>query len=92
VYPDQATCWHYDDKIAHYYLLTAAGIPIPKTWVCFERGQVLEWIRTATFPLVLKLWAGAGSTNVRLVRDVRDAVENLALEMEKVLAQRTKAR
>ena len=75
VYPDQATCWHYDDKIAQYYLLTAAGIPMPKTWVWFERGQVLEWIRTATFPLVLKLWAGAGSTNVRLVRDVRKAEE-----------------
>ena len=21
VYPDQNTCWHYDDKIAQYYLL-----------------------------------------------------------------------
>jgi hypothetical protein len=33
VYPDQRTCWHYDDKIIQSYLLDAHGIPSPKTWV-----------------------------------------------------------
>ncbi|MCH7557196.1 MAG: hypothetical protein IIB56_07035 [Planctomycetes bacterium] len=73
VYPDQATCWHYDDKIAQYYLLTAAGIPMPKTWVWSDKEQANKWLNEAPFPLVIKLWTGASSENVRLVRDHDEA-------------------
>lgn len=73
VYPDQSTCWHYDDKIAQAYLLPAAGIPTPKTWVWHDRDLALEWARTAKYPMVLKLWAGASSSNVRLVRSFTEA-------------------
>ena len=73
VYPNQATCWHYDDKISQYYLLSAAGVPIPKTFVCFDYEQAMEWVRTANFPLVLKLWTGASSENVVLVRSLSEA-------------------
>ena len=68
VYPDQATCWHYDDKIAQFYLLKALKIPVPETWIWFDREQASKWLGTATFPLVIKLWTGASSENVRLVR------------------------
>lgn len=67
VYPDQNTCWHYDDKIAQYYLLQSIGIPIPKTWVWFDKDQAASFARNAKYPLVMKLWAGAGSTNVKLI-------------------------
>ena len=73
VYPDQATCWHYDDKIAQYYLLATAEIPIPRTWISFNREQALEFARTADYPLVTKLWSGAGSENVRLVQNFGQA-------------------
>ena len=73
VYPDQNTCWHYDDKIAERYLLEAAGIPIPRTWIWFDAAAAAEWARSAEYPLVLKLHAGAGSTNVRLVHSCREA-------------------
>jgi hypothetical protein len=73
VYPDQATCWHYDDKIAQSYLFQATGLPAPRTWVWFERSLASGWAATASYPLVLKLWGGAGSRNVRLVRDAREA-------------------
>ena len=73
VYPDQNTCWHYDDKIAQAYLLPAAGIPAPKTWVWYDRKLALEWAITAEYPLVLKLWAGAGSTNVCLIHSFDEA-------------------
>lgn len=75
VYPDQNTCWHYDDKIAQAYLLTAASIPTPRTWVWFEEKSALDWVRTAQFPVVLKLWAGAGSMNVTLVRTREEAAD-----------------
>jgi glutathione synthase/RimK-type ligase-like ATP-grasp enzyme len=73
VYPDQNTCWHYDDKIAQFYLLNAAGIPMPPTTIWFERQGAHEWAETAEYPLVLKLATGAGSTNVRLVREKIEA-------------------
>ena len=80
VYPDQATCWHYDDKIAQAFLLNAAGIPVPQTWVWFEKDSALEWAQKAEYPLVLKLFSGAGSTNVRLINskiEARDWIERL---------------
>jgi len=75
VYPDQNTCWHYDDKITQYYLLTAANIPAPRTWVWFDYEQAMHWIESATFPLVIKLWSGSASTNVRMVHDHEQAVQ-----------------
>ena len=73
VYPDQNTCWHYDDKIAQAYLLKAAGIPIPQTWVWFDREKACAWADEAQFPLVLKLATGAASDNVVLVRNPQEA-------------------
>lgn len=73
VYPNQNTCRHYDDKIAQWYLLEAAGLPIPETWVYWRRSDALEFCRTARYPLVLKLWAGAGSTNVRRIDSSAEA-------------------
>jgi glutathione synthase/RimK-type ligase-like ATP-grasp enzyme len=73
VYPDQRSCWHYDDKIAQAYLLEAAGIPTPETRVWFDREKAAEWADGATYPLVLKLWAGAASSNVRLVSSPLEA-------------------
>ncbi len=64
VYPDHPTAWHYDDKIAQKYLLEAAGIPIPKTWLFWDADLARAFCRDASYPLVLKLSGGAGSTNV----------------------------
>jgi glutathione synthase/RimK-type ligase-like ATP-grasp enzyme len=75
VYPDQNTCWHYDDKVAQRYLLEAAGVPIPKTWVWHDARAANEWARRAEYPVVLKLAGGASSTNVRLVNSYRQARE-----------------
>jgi len=73
VYPNQQTCWHYDDKIAQAYLFEANNIPAPKTWVWFDRDEALEWIKGATYPMVIKLATGAGSKNVRLVENYAEA-------------------
>ena len=31
-FPNQATCWHYDDKIRQYYLLKAYGYPVAEVY------------------------------------------------------------
>lgn len=74
VYPDQATCWHYDDKAAQAYLLQAHNIPVPPTWIFFDEAAAMEWAQTADLPVVAKFAIGAGSTNVCLLRDRRSIV------------------
>lgn len=78
VYPDQRTSWHYDDKIVQAYLFDAHKIPAPKTWVWYDREGALQWCaEEAEFPIVVKLWAGAGSVNVRLVQTVDEAQQHV---------------
>lgn len=75
VYPDQNTCWHYDDKITQGMLFKAANIPTPDTWVWYDRDLTLEWAKKAKYPLVMKLYGGAGSTNVILVNSYNEVAD-----------------
>ena len=73
VYPDQDTCWHYDDKIIQSYLFDALGIPAPRTWVFYDKSLADEFAESASYPLIIKLYSGAGSSNVMLLQSVREA-------------------
>jgi hypothetical protein len=73
VFPDMATCWHFDDKIAQAYLFEALDIPHPKTWVFWRKADALAWCAATEYPVVAKLSVGAGSTNVRLIRSAAEA-------------------
>lgn len=64
VYPDTSTAWHYDEKTAQFYLLQALQAPVPRTWLFWDRRQAVSWAQTAPYPVVFKLSAGAGSSNV----------------------------
>ncbi len=72
-YPDQNTCWHYDDKIAQRYMLETVGIPIPKTWVWYDLKLAINWALQARYPLVLKLWGGSSAENVILLQSFDEA-------------------
>jgi len=67
-YPNQATVWHYDDKVKQYFLLKAHGFPVTDSWVFYDRLAALEWAKTAAYPTVFKLRGGAGAMNVILVK------------------------
>lgn len=69
VFPNTDTCWHFDDKVAQKYLLEGAGVPLIPTWVHFDYNKAMEWIHSTTWPKVFKLSCGAGSGNVRLLKN-----------------------
>jgi len=73
VFPSWKTAWHFEDKVAQHYLLEAAGIPMPRTWVFWKQATALEFCREATYPLVMKLSTGFQSANVRLLRSPKEA-------------------
>src|SRR5271165_1950561 len=42
VFPNQRTCWHYDDKVAQWYLFQTLKVKTPKTWVFWDRETATE--------------------------------------------------
>ena len=69
IFPNNATCWHYDDKIAQKYLLESVEAPLVPTFIFYHKEEALQWLETASYPLVWKLSRGAGSVNVKLLQN-----------------------
>ena len=74
VFPDFNTSWHFDDKIGQKYLFESKGLPHVKTYLFYEKYKALDWIRSAQYPVVFKLRGGAGSNNVKLIRNKHKAI------------------
>lgn len=74
VFPKDKDLWHFDDKIAQKYMFELAGIETPKTWVFFDYSACENWLRSTEYPKVFKLRSGAGSTNVKLIKDLSSGV------------------
>lgn len=73
VFPDFNTNWHFDDKVGQKYLLESLAAPVVPSFVFYNKIAALDWLKQAEYPLVFKLRRGAGSSNVRLVRSVKEA-------------------
>jgi glutathione synthase/RimK-type ligase-like ATP-grasp enzyme len=73
VFPSTRSAWHFEDKIAQHYLLDAAAIPMPRTWVFWDRSTAEAFCEAAAYPLVLKLSSGYRASNVRLLHTKEDA-------------------
>lgn len=71
VFPDFRTGWYSDDKIAEKYLLEAVGAPLIPSFVFYSENQALKWGGAIEYPIVFKLRGGAGSANVKLVRNFK---------------------
>ncbi len=75
VFPDTATAWHYDEKVAQYYLLSSLNASMPETWIFWDIEYALKWTDSVQFPVVFKLSSGAGSSNVLKVKNKKHAIE-----------------
>ena len=73
VFPDFNTAWHFDDKVGQKYLLEAIGAPLVPTWIFYSKKEAILWAKEIDYPKVFKLRGGAGSQNVRLVKNYSQA-------------------
>jgi glutathione synthase/RimK-type ligase-like ATP-grasp enzyme len=73
VFPDIHTGWHYEDKLGQKYLLEAINAPFVKSYGFYSKQDALKWIENTSFPKVIKLRTGAGSSNVSLVKNKQKA-------------------
>ncbi|MBM3206592.1 MAG: hypothetical protein FJZ43_03155 [Candidatus Staskawiczbacteria bacterium] len=69
VFPDFRTAWHFDDKVGQKYLFELIGAPLVPSYNFFDKTEAIDWLEYVTFPKVFKLRVGAGSQNVRLIRN-----------------------
>jgi hypothetical protein len=75
VFPSWRSAWHFEDKVGQHYLMRAAAIPAPRTWIWWRRGDAVQFCRDAQYPLVAKLASGFQSNNVRLLCNFGEARE-----------------
>lgn len=73
VFPDFNTAWHFDDKLGQKYLFEALDLPAVKAWSYFSKNEANAWIKETEFPKVFKLRRGAGSRNVQLIKNRKQA-------------------
>ncbi|MCK4806015.1 MAG: hypothetical protein KAT09_00140 [Candidatus Aegiribacteria sp.] len=77
VFPNWKTRWHFENKIAQYYLFGILDIPTPKSYVFWYKNEALNYINSTSFPLVSKLARGASSINVEIMRNLRRAKQKV---------------
>ena len=75
VFPSFDTSWHFDDKVGQKYLLESINAPLIPSYVFYDKISALNWIQGTTFPKVFKLRGGAGSQNVKLIRNKKEAIK-----------------
>lgn len=69
VFPNHNTSWYFDDKVAQKYLLEAIEAPMVPSHVFYDKSVALDWAESTDYPKVFKLKGGAGSANVKLVKN-----------------------
>lgn len=75
-FPNFDTSWHFDDKITQKYVLETIGAKVVPTYPFYDKKTAIEWLKvSAKYPLVVKLRRGAGSYNVKLLKNYKQAEE-----------------
>ncbi|NKW71673.1 hypothetical protein HGD85_01555 [Rhodobacteraceae bacterium R_SAG10] len=73
VFPEHLARWHYDDKLAQKYLFETLDLPALQSFAFYDKALATVWAESVDYPKVFKLRSGAGSSNVRLVKNEGDA-------------------
>lgn len=73
VFPNSKSCWHFDDKLGQKYLFESFNIDSAKGYAFYDKDVALQWAEKQEYPKVFKLRGGAGSSNVMLAKNYRDA-------------------
>lgn len=74
-FPNVNSSWHFDDKVAQKYLLESIGAPTIPSWVYYTKKDAKQAISKIEFPKVFKLKGGAGSANVKLIKNKKQAIK-----------------
>lgn len=74
VFPNFETAWHFDDKLGQKYLFEVLKLPVAKSYAFYDSFTAIQWAKSTVYPKVFKLRGGAGSANVKLARNSKEAI------------------
>src|SRR5699024_9900264 len=77
IYPNYETVWHFDSKVAQKYLLEYQKIKTPKNFASFSYNECIEIAKELQYPIVYKKSNGAGSSNVKLIKEGKKLIKNI---------------
>lgn len=80
LYPSVEEILIYENKKYLSYWLAANRVPHPKTWVFYYEEEALEFIESATLPLVGKTSIGGSGSGVHILRtktNVQEYIKNI---------------
>lgn len=89
-FPDYNTRWHFDDKCAQKYLFESLNLPDAKAHIFYDKNSAAKFLKQTSFPIVSKLRRGAGSTNVKLIHNEQDGLENIRIMFDEGVASISK--
>jgi glutathione synthase/RimK-type ligase-like ATP-grasp enzyme len=72
-FPSFETAMWNEDKIFQYEWLRLFDFPVVETFVSHSASETLEHIQRCVYPLVTKVYVGAGSLGVELVKNKKQA-------------------
>ena len=68
VFPTLGEIEVYENKKYLSYWLAANQVPHPKTWVFYQEDDAMDFLKTATLPLVAKTSVGGGGSGVQILK------------------------
>jgi glutathione synthase/RimK-type ligase-like ATP-grasp enzyme len=72
-FPDYETIMLFYDKVMEFYLLNLDNLPVAKTFISHNYSEIYSSINKLNYPLVNKLSYGAGSREVSMVKNEKQA-------------------
>jgi hypothetical protein len=85
IMPNLDTIWHFESKIAQNYLFKHYNIKTPNTFISFDYSEAIDYIENCHYPQILKLSAGAGSNNVRMIKNKKEALKIIKKHFTKTI-------
>lgn len=77
VIPNWESIWHFDSKIAQYFLFEYHNIKLPRTFVTFDYSEAIDYVKKCNYPQILKLSSGSASNNVKMLKNQKEAIKEL---------------
>ena len=68
VYPTWRETWLLDNKRRTRDWLTANSIPLPRTWVFYDKKEAIDFAASTPLPVVFKTNSGGAASGVEIVR------------------------
>jgi glutathione synthase/RimK-type ligase-like ATP-grasp enzyme len=78
----------YENKIMLSAFLKGAQIPMPETWVFYNKANAIEFAQSANLPIVAKTGIGASGTGVKIVKTRKELHKYIRSAFEKGIKRR----